>query len=301
MLGTTSLGVAVAAGLPDGAGRTADETFALAQRLTTASIAVTVDIEAGFSDDPGAVARYVSRLADLGVLGVNLEDSDADGRLVDPALAAAKIAAIAAAAPAIFINARTDPFWIGGDDDPEARHDEAVRRARRYLAAGATGVFVPGTLTIERVAALADEIPAPLNVLVQPGVPLAALASAGVGTGEHRIAALPRSRSAPSRRPPVRCATGRSRRRRARRRTTRSPRCREGRAVSLGVARPAGLHPHGLPRHLGEVGRERQLAEPVVEVALPPLQQRGRGVRGWTAWPPMGRRPRAAGRAWCGS
>ena len=186
VLGTTSLGVAVTAGLPDGAGRTADATFALAQHLTTASIAVTVDIEAGFSDDPAAVARYVSRLADLGVLGVNLEDSDADGRLVDPALTAAKIAAIAATAPAMFINARTDPFWIGGDADPAARHEEAVRRARRYLAAGATGVFVPGTLTIERVAALADEIPAPLNVLVQAGVPLAALASAGaarVSTG----------------------------------------------------------------------------------------------------------------------
>ncbi|WP_203230957.1 isocitrate lyase/phosphoenolpyruvate mutase family protein, partial [Agromyces humi] len=123
VLGTTSLGVAVTAGLPDGAGRTAGATFALAQRLTAASIAVTVDIEAGFSDDPATVAAYVSRLAHLGVLGVNLEDSDADGRLVDPAVAAAKIAAIAAAAPAMFINARTDPFWIGGDAGPAARHE----------------------------------------------------------------------------------------------------------------------------------------------------------------------------------
>ena len=180
VLGTTSLGVALAAGLPDGAGRTADATFALAQRLTAASIAVTVDIEAGFSDDPAVVARYVSRLADLGVLGVNLEDSDAGGRLVDPALASAKVAAIAAAAPTVFINARTDPFWIGGDDHPDERHVEAVRRARAYLAAGATGVFVPGGLTAERIAALAGEIPAPLNVLVQPGVPLAELAAAGV-------------------------------------------------------------------------------------------------------------------------
>lgn len=180
VVGTTSLGVAVAAGLPDGAGRTADETLALAERLAAASIAVTVDVEAGFSEDPAAVAAYVARLAELGVLGVNLEDSDVAGRLVDPALAAAKIAAIAAAAPAIFINARTDPFWIGGHASPAERHEEAVRRTRRYLAAGATGVFVPGTLTIERIATLADEIPAPLNVLVQPGLPLADLAAARV-------------------------------------------------------------------------------------------------------------------------
>jgi 2-methylisocitrate lyase-like PEP mutase family enzyme len=180
VVGTTSLGVAIAAGLPDGAGRTANETFALAERLIDASVAVTVDVEAGFSDDPAEVARYVSGLAELGVVGVNIEDSDAEGRLVDPGVAAAKIAAIADAAPAIYLNARTDPFWIGGDTGAAHRHEEAVRRADEYVTAGATGVFVPGMLTTERITALAHDITAPLNVLVQPGVPLAELAGAGV-------------------------------------------------------------------------------------------------------------------------
>ena len=47
VVGTTSLGVAVVAGLPDGAGLTAAETLGLAERLTAASIPVTVDLEAG--------------------------------------------------------------------------------------------------------------------------------------------------------------------------------------------------------------------------------------------------------------
>lgn len=180
VLGTTSLGVAVAAGLPDGAGLTAAETLGLAERLTAASIPVTVDLEAGFSDDPDEVGAFAARLARLGVVGVNIEDSDPAGRLVDPDRAAAKIAAITAAAPGLYLNARTDPFWIGGDADAAERHAEAVARARRYLDAGASGIFVPGTIELDAIAALTADIPAPVNVLVQPGVTLRELADAGV-------------------------------------------------------------------------------------------------------------------------
>ena len=178
VLGTTSLGVAVAAGLPDGAGLAAAETLDLATRLTAASIPVTVDLEAGFSDDPAEVGAFAARLARLGVVGVNIEDSGADGRLVDPDLAAAKVAAIAASAPELYLNARTDPFWIDGD--ATERHAEAVSRARRYLSAGASGIFVPGAIPLETIAALTTDIPAPVNVLVQASVPVRQLADAGV-------------------------------------------------------------------------------------------------------------------------
>jgi 2-methylisocitrate lyase-like PEP mutase family enzyme len=180
VVGTTSLGVAAAAGLPDGAGETADETFDLARRITVAGIPVTVDLEAGFSDDPDLVGRFAARLADLGVVGVNVEDSDATGRLVDPDVAARKVAAIASAAPELYLNARTDPFWIGGTADLASRTREAVARAHRYLEAGASGVFVPGVIPLDVMASLTRAIAAPVNVLVQPGVTVAELATAGV-------------------------------------------------------------------------------------------------------------------------
>jgi 2-methylisocitrate lyase-like PEP mutase family enzyme len=180
VVGTTSLGVAVAAGRADGAGETAVETLDLAERLTRAGITVTVDIEAGFSGDPGAIGEFAARLAALGVVGVNIEDSDGSGSLIDADLAAASVAAIADAAPDLYLNARTDTFWLDGLAPASTRLDEAVRRAHRYLAAGASGIFVPGMLSLELVAALSRDVPAPLNVLVQPGVPVAALAHAGV-------------------------------------------------------------------------------------------------------------------------
>lgn len=180
VVGTTSLGVAFTAGLRDGAGEVAGETMDLVRRIAGADIAVTADIEAGFSNDPDEVARYVAELAAQGAVGINIEDSDSDGRLVDPELAAAKIAAIAAAAPDVYLNARTDAFWIGGDADPASRRSDAVARAGRYLAAGATGVFVPGVLAPATVSSLADAIAAPLNVLVQPDISVAELARRGV-------------------------------------------------------------------------------------------------------------------------
>lgn len=180
LVGTTSLGVAVSAGLPDGAGETADETFDLARRITAAGIPVTVDLEAGFSDDPDQVGRFAARLADLGVVGVNIEDSEVTGRLVAPDVAARKVAAIASAAPELYINARTDPFWIRGTHEPASRLREAVSRSHRYLEAGASGVFVPGVIPLDVMASLTREIPAPVNVLVQPGVAVAELATVGV-------------------------------------------------------------------------------------------------------------------------
>lgn len=180
VVGTTSLGVAFAARRVDGAGETAGETLDLARRITAAGIAVTVDIEAGFSDDADEVGRFAEHLARLGVVGVNVEDSDASGLLVDAATAARRVAAIAAAAPRLYLNARTDAFWIGGAADVANRTRESVTRAHRYLEAGASGVFVPGSIPLDVMASLTRDVPAPLNVLVQPEATLAELAAVGV-------------------------------------------------------------------------------------------------------------------------
>lgn len=184
-VGTTSLGVAVAAGLEDGTGAALVPTIELARRLTAAGITVTVDLESGFSERPVEVAELVAELAGHGVVGVNLEDSAADGRLVDPAAFAEKLAAVAAAAPGLYLNARTDDFWLDppAADDRDAiaaRRTECLRRARRYVDAGASGIFVPGALDDRTVATLAEGVGAPLNVLVQPGRAVRELGELGV-------------------------------------------------------------------------------------------------------------------------
>ena len=184
-IGTTSFGVNAASGRPDAQGAGREATITLIRAMTVLPVFVTADIEDGFSDDPAEVAGLV---AGLGVDGVNLEDSAA-GRLVDPAIPVAKIAAVKRSAPDVFVNARVDSYWFHEDDTVEA----VTRRALAYADAGADGVFVPGVTDPGTIAELAAAIPLPLNVLVVPGLTLDDLQSLGVrrvstGSLPYRVA-----------------------------------------------------------------------------------------------------------------
>ncbi|MEV7526318.1 isocitrate lyase/phosphoenolpyruvate mutase family protein [Streptomyces sp. NPDC091371] len=174
-IGTTSLGVAAAAGLPDGAAATVDATLTLARRLGQGSFLFTVDAEAGFSDDTEEVAELARKLHAAGAAGINLEDGRPDGTLTPAELHAAKIAAVKAAAPALFVNARTDTHWLGRQEE------ETAARLAIYEQAGADGVFVPGLSDPDGIADLTANLVVPLNILYTPtGPTLAELAALGV-------------------------------------------------------------------------------------------------------------------------
>jgi 2-methylisocitrate lyase-like PEP mutase family enzyme len=171
-VGTTSLGLAASAGQPDGTRAARSATVALATRLAALPVPVTVDLEDGFADDPAEVAALVRGLP---VAGVNLEDG-AVGRLADAGRHAAKVAAVKDACPAVFVNARVDTYWLG----EEAHLAATIARAERYVAAGADGIFVPGRLTEDEIAALAGAAPVPLNVLATADHAVSRLAELGV-------------------------------------------------------------------------------------------------------------------------
>ncbi|KAA2253964.1 isocitrate lyase/phosphoenolpyruvate mutase family protein [Solihabitans fulvus] len=184
-VGTTSLGVAAASGKPDGTGATRAETLALAHGITALPCLVTVDVEGGFSDDPARVADLAAELAGYGVVGINLEDGRADGSLVPAGRHARVIAAIRDRVPGLFVNARTDTYWLRAAEQESVA--ETLRRARVYVEAGADGVFVPGLPDDAAIAAVAESVRAPLNVLYAPGrhsrARLAELGVARISTG----------------------------------------------------------------------------------------------------------------------
>ncbi len=182
---TTSSGCAWGLGTADGERLDRGRALALIARIAAAvTVPVTADIEAGYAgdtDDPEGVAETVRGVIDAGAVGINLEDSHHGGpEPLRPAagqaerIAAARRAADAAGVP-LFVNARVDTFLrrAGGID-------ETLKRAAAYVAAGADGVFVPGVTDPATIAALAEGIGAPLNVLAGPGAPpVAELAAAG--------------------------------------------------------------------------------------------------------------------------
>lgn len=192
-IGTTSMGVTAAAGLPDGAGVGAALTVALSGQLVRLlPVPLTVDIEGGYADDPDEVAALVAELADLGVAGINLEDGRPGGGLRPVEQHAAIVRAAAAAAPELFVNARTDTYWLRVGD-PTDRPRETIDRLLAYREAGASGGFVPGLSDLDQLAAVSAAVSLPLNVLWRPGLDPATLATAGVaristGSGLYRHA-----------------------------------------------------------------------------------------------------------------
>jgi 2-methylisocitrate lyase-like PEP mutase family enzyme len=148
-------------------------------------VPLSVDAEMGYADTPEAVAENISRLMDVGAVGINLEDGRAE-----PELLARKIAAVRSAAEragvALFINARCD-VYLKGLVPPPGRVAEALRRGALYREAGASGLFVGHPREPGEIAALCAGAGLPVNVLAVPGVPdgatLAALGVKSISSG----------------------------------------------------------------------------------------------------------------------
>jgi len=169
-IATTSAGVAWSHGYPDGDALPTDLLLGtVAAILRVVAVPVTVDIEAGYADDPAAVGALAARLAEAGAVGINLEDGTAPPDLLCRKIEHVK-QAVAWLGLDLFVNARTDVYLraLAPEGDRVA---ESLRRGARYQAAGADGLFVPGVVAPAEIEALAAGTPLPLNVLARPGLP----------------------------------------------------------------------------------------------------------------------------------
>ena len=148
-VGTSSAAMAWSCGHADGGGL---PDSALLQRVSeivgVTSLPVTVDIEDGYGDAPDVVAARVLRLADAGVVGINIEDGAGS-----PAALVDKITAIRSAlgGRSLFINARTDVYLRGLSEGDEAV-GMSIDRLQAYARAGADGGFVPGLRALDEAS-----------------------------------------------------------------------------------------------------------------------------------------------------
>jgi 2-methylisocitrate lyase-like PEP mutase family enzyme len=171
-IATSSWSVASAQGYEDGEDLPLPLAEQIVERIAAAvDVPVTVDFEGGYSDDDRKLASNISKLLDLGIIGINFEDRVVKGSgLYDIDRQAKRIAAIRHAAERkgvpLFINARTDVF-LGNSGDV----DEALERAKAYASAGASGFFIPGLTEADHIRRIAEEATLPVNVMVMEGVP----------------------------------------------------------------------------------------------------------------------------------
>jgi 2-methylisocitrate lyase-like PEP mutase family enzyme len=185
-IATTSGGVSWSLGRRDGHGITrSDQASAVARIVQAVSVPVTADIEGGYGPGTDDVAATVAGIIAAGAVGINLEDSRADGTLFSveeqaTRIAAARAAAVSAGLPSLVINARTDPFLFG-IGEPEGRLGDVLQRGSAYAEAGADGLFVPGLADLQVIGDLVARASLPINILAGAGAPsITELAAAGV-------------------------------------------------------------------------------------------------------------------------
>ena len=157
--------LSAAAALPDVGLLTLTEFVEQARTITQATpLPLVCDADTGFGEALN-VERTVRLFVSAGVAGIHLEDQQLPKRcghlsgkaLVEPEVMAAKLRAAVAARqdPDFVVIARTDARGVHGFDD-------AVRRARLYLDAGADAIFPEALETAEEFAAFARAVSAPL-------------------------------------------------------------------------------------------------------------------------------------------
>lgn len=169
-LGTSSHAIANSLGYEDGEVIGLEELLFVIKRIAkSVTIPVSVDFEAGYSDDPNQVAQNVKKLTELGIVGINLEDGvvvDGERKLLEAEKTAEKIRAIKAECD-IFINARIDTYITKHPDALE----EAIRRAQLYTEAGADGIFVPLVKSEAEIKVFTHKVKTPLNVFADSKLP----------------------------------------------------------------------------------------------------------------------------------
>jgi len=177
-IATSSSAISWSLGFPDGnrlpRGLAMD---ALKRIVDATSLPVTADIETGYAGtgsgyDGRLLRDTVKAVLDAGAVGVNFEDSG-DQPLTAIGEQCRRLGLIretaATAGVELFINARTDTYLSGHFG--EQAFDESLLRADAYLAAGASGIFVPGVTDLHVLHELSRRIDAPLNALAGVGAP----------------------------------------------------------------------------------------------------------------------------------
>lgn len=174
-LATSSAAMAQALGFEDGEQMPFDSLlYGVEQIRKHIRLPLSVDLERGYGQTAGEIAGNMLALAKLGVVGINIEDSQlVNGkRTLKGSSAFAELikeikAILAGQGVGLFFNVRCDAFLVNG---PDALR-EGMKRIKIYEAAGADGLFFPGLVDEEGIGAIVSEATLPVNVMCRPGLP----------------------------------------------------------------------------------------------------------------------------------
>jgi len=174
-VGTSSAAVASGLGYEDGEGMPFDDYLFIIKRIIgSVNIPVTVDMEMGYGKTGEAIVSNISKLIELGVAGINIEDSviEKSNRFLKEAQAFAKTIEyiknyLSANNLQLFVNVRCDTYLL----QVKNAQEETISRLKMYESAGADGIFLPCITAENDIADAVRNTTLPLNVMCMPGLP----------------------------------------------------------------------------------------------------------------------------------
>ena len=184
---TASAAISASLGYKDGEKIKFSTHLEIIKRIAeSVDVPVTADIETGYASDLLQLKENINLLLNTGAVGINLEDSvGKEGVLRNVDEQAERISAVRETAAKkgihLVINARTDCFLGKSEKSNSELIEDAVKRAKEYIKAGADCFYPVGVLDLETVKTLRNEISSPINILGSAkSVPLKTLQEIGI-------------------------------------------------------------------------------------------------------------------------
>jgi len=173
-IATSSAAVANSFGYDDGEQLPFDLVVQLAKKVVKEiRIPFSVDIEGGYSRTITGIGENIERLHDIGVVGINLEDTLPGNprTLQTPHAFQAILSGVADYLGKrnlkIFLNVRTDGFLLG----MTSALGETLARIKVYENSGANGIFVPCVEDKNDIIKIVQSTRLPINVMSMPKLP----------------------------------------------------------------------------------------------------------------------------------
>ena len=182
---TSSAAVAESLGYSDGEGMPFTDYLFIIKRIVSAiRVPLTVDIEMGYGKTNAEVYTNILKLVELGVAGINIEDSiinQSKRTLKDTKTFGSTIEYIKNRLEAeqlkLFINIRCDTYLL----NIEKKREETIKRLKVYETTGADGIFLPCISNENDIVEAVNNTKLPVSVMCIPGLPgFAALNKLGV-------------------------------------------------------------------------------------------------------------------------
>ncbi|WP_430411986.1 isocitrate lyase/PEP mutase family protein [Kordia sp.] len=172
-IGTSSAAIAALLGYNDGEELSFAELEYIVKRIAlNTKLPLSVDLEAGYSRNPTEIVQHIKKLYNLGVVGINIEDSiviAGKRQLLDSVLFAKTLSEITTQLQKenihIFINVRTDTFLL---NVANVVLEETKTRMQQYEKAGASGIFIPCLEKEIDIKQLTEATRLPINVMCMP-------------------------------------------------------------------------------------------------------------------------------------